>query len=540
MFGFGVDRFSNINQLTEDNFNITPSNVDIWRGDIPYKEGDIFPTDDIRKRANEYLTNQQLYKNNLNGVLDSVFSWTDYMMDPITNLPNLAVCADLPDWYNCTESWVAILASTPPSIETSIDVDDEKFSETTKSLRELSIVLKNNNFTEVWQDIVRCAYAVYGNKVVRVSKSKDGVARIDNMPVKCWQPFINENNMSSIEANMFFNIFNDTDNKSKCEFIVYVEDGTIIKKTFEYLDGRLGQQIGETEIGEAFYGDKKVSPIVVFKGFSMEGSVFGESQFKYWDASIASAMRNFEAIGVLVEQAKEVVRLIPSGATKTDEFTGVTYNNRTGAIAYTDLENPPLVEFRKIQIQLDQVLNAYKESIGRVSRDTGLPATFFDTRDIKVVGSGVALKQFMYRTEIVGNSIANNFKSNLKTLVNKIAIASGLDINETSFDIKINNTAVMVDEAARNSMIQSRVGGVPTMELYQAIKELDNVSVDLAVKRAAKLQGIDVEHIDDNDLNSNGDTGDNETSDSIEFTASENKEQHETPMKEIPMGVIPE
>lgn len=538
MISSGVERFSNIEQLTEDNFNITPENVDIWRGDIPYKTGDVFPPENVKNRANEYLTNKQLYKNRLNGVLDNVFSWSDYQMNPITNWPNLAICADLPDWYTCTESWVSILASTAPTLETSIDVDDVNFSETADKLRKLSVILKNTNFAEVWQDIVRLAYVVYGNKVVRVSKTKDGIAKIDNMPVKCWIPFINESNMNSIECNLFFNIFHDdSDNIDKVEFIAYVEDGTIIKKTFKYLDGHLGEQIGDTEFGMCGEGENTGSPIVVFKGFNMEGSVFGESQFKYWDASIASAMRNFEAMGVLVEQAKEIIRLIPDGATKHDDFIGVTYQNRTGAIAYTDLEHPPIVEYKKVTIQLDQVLNAYKESIGRVSRDTGLPATFFDTRDIKVVGSGVALKQFMYRTEIIGNSIASNFQGSLKKLVSKIADASGLDINDTVFDVKINNTAIMVDETTKANTIMSRVGNVPTMELYDAIKQLDNVSIDLAVKRAAKLKGIKVENIDESVVDDDN-SGENINSDSVDFTASENSENIQMPLVSYPsLGV---
>lgn len=542
MFGSGVDRFSNIELLTEDNFNITPPDVEIWRGDIPYKEGDIFPTELQKKRANKYLTALNLYKNKFDGILDSVFSWTDYMMNPITNFPNLAICADLPDFYTATEAWVSIFGKTP-ELDTALDTDNKSFKAISNQIRILSSKIKNSNFADVWQDIVRCAQIVYGNKVIRVDKTANGGVRLNNLSLKCWQPFVNEENTSSIECNVFFNIFTDSeDNTNKCEFIAYVEDGTIIKKTFQYLgdngNGRLGEQIGETEYGKAFDGKKKISPIQVFRGTSINGAIFGESQYEKWEASISSSIRNFEAIGVLVEQAKEIIRKIPSGATKTDEYTGVTYQNRTGAIAYTDLENPPEIEYKKCMVQLDQVIQAYKESIARVSRDTCLPASFFDTRELNVAASGTALKTSMYRTEIMSNTIASNLRFQLKQLVSKIAVACDLEIDENSWDIIINK-GLLVDQKEQSDIIQARTKGAITMSVAQAIKEYEGVSIDVAMRKAAKLEGKDIDEPEETDESINNGTGDNETSDDIEFTASENTENFTEPMVEYPMGITP-
>lgn len=541
MTGSGVDRFNNISYLIEDNFNITPSNIEIWRGDIPYKEGDTFPTEALRKRADEYLTCRELYRNRFEGILDNVFSWSDYMTNPVTNFPNLAICADLPDWYTATEAWVSIFGKAP-EIDTVIDTDSSDFKDINSRLKLLSSILKNSDFAETWHDIVRCAQIVYGNKVVRVSKTNNGGVRIDNLALKCWQPFVNEDNTSSIECNLFYNIYNDyEDHVDKCEFIAYVEDGRIIKKTFRYFGGngvgRLGGQIGETEEGRAFE-DKDESPIVVFRGSSIDGNIFGESQFKYWDASIASAIRNYEAIGVLVEQAKEIIRKIPAGATKTDEFTGVTYQNRTGAIAYTDLENPPDIAYVKVQVQLDQVISAYKESIARIARDTGLPASFFDTRELNVAASGTALKTSMYRTELMSNKIATNLQFQIKKLISKIALACDIDIDNNSWDVVINQ-GLLIDKKEQLDIIQARTGNAVTMDIAQAIKEYEGVSIEVASRKAAKLKGEVVEEDGNNDMSLNNGTGDNTTSDNIEFTSSENNENIETPVTEYPMGITP-
>lgn len=541
----GVDRFSNSSLLTEENFNITPANTAIWTGDIPYKEGDTFPTQDIIDRANEYLTNLNLYRNRFNGILDNVFSWTDYMMNPITNFPNLAICANLPDWYTATEAWVSLFSESP-EIDTNIDIESQDFDTINGKLNIISSILKNSNFAETWQDIIRCAQIVFGNKIVRVDKVADGRVRLTNMPVKCWQPFVNPESTSSIQCNLFFNIFTDKNGQSVCEFIAYVEDGKIIKKSYEYIgtpgSGKLGSQIGDTKEGEAFDGMAEISPIVVFKGNSINGDIFGESQYKYWDASISSAIRNFEAIGVLVEQAKELVRKIPSGATKTDEFTGVTYQNRTGAIAYSDLEHSPDIEYIKCQVQLDQVINAYKESIARVSRDTGLPASFFDTREINIAASGTALKTAMYRTNLMSNTIANSLEFQIKQLINKIATACGIDVDDSSWGVTVINKSMVIDDKEQSDIIQARVNGDrPTMSVAQAIKEYEGVSIDVAVKKAARLEGREIPNIDVPQDTLETGSGDNLTSDGIEFTATEHNENEgaRREMIEYPMGILP-
>lgn len=536
-----INRFYNVQQLTESNFNITPSNVDIWHGDIPYKEGDVFPTDTIRNRANEYLTNQQLYKNHFDGILDNVFSWVDYMRNPLTNLPNLAICADLPDWFNTTEAWVSIFSDTP-EIDTIMDIDDAGFKETNLQVRKLSSALNNSNFADVWLDIVRSAQIVYGNKAVKISKTYNGGVRLDSLPLKCWQPFVNESNTSVIEANLFYNIFVDQETQqSRCEFIVYIEDGRIVKKTFEYFgnngNGKLGALISEEE-GRAFDGEFDSSPIVIFHGTNIEGSIFGESLFKYWDASISSAIRNFEAIGVLVEQAKEIVRLIPSGATKTDEYTGITYQSNTGSIAYSDVENPPTIEYKKVSVQIDQVIEAYKESIARVSRDTCLPASFFDTRELNIAASGSALKASMYRTEIMANSFASNLKFQLKQLISKIGMACKIDIDDSLWDVTIKR-GILTDKTEQSNIIQARIGGVPTMSRAQAIKEYEGVNIDLAIRKAAKLEGQTVEEAPVANITVENGTGDDKVSDNIEFTATENKTDIQQPQVEYPVGVIP-
>lgn len=531
------NRFSNLNLLTENDFNITPSNISIWTGDIPYKKGDRFPTEEIQTRANEYLTAYMLYKTKFDGIMDSAFSWTDYMTKPLTNYPNMAIVSDLPEIYTIVEEWVSILGSTPPSITSVIDDTDNRFNSVSSNLRKLSSVLDNSNLPEVWQDIIRCAQFTYGNKTVRVSKSDTGNVRIDNIVLKCWQPLVSQDNPNKIECNLFFNIFEDEDGQKKCEFIAYVEDGQIIKKTFIYSDGYLGDEIGDIEEGEAFDGVVKMSPIQVFTGTSIQGEIFGISQIKNWEAPVASHIRNHEAIGILVEQLKDELLLIPEGAAKLDESTGITYKGASSTIFYTDLDKPPTVQYVKPNVQMDQMLTAYREGIATLSRYTGLPVSFFDTRELKVAASGTAMKASMYKTEIMAASIAVHLKRQLKQLISKIAIAAGIDLDDSTWDVVI-NTNFLIDANEQNSIIQSRTGGAVTMSVAEAIKKYDNVSYDIALMKAAKLKGETIDSISDDIENSDG-TGENEVNDNIEFTSSPNVEEIEKPVIEYPMGMLP-
>lgn len=532
------NRFSNLNILTENDFNITPPNVSMWYGEIPYKKGDKFPTDEIQSRANEYLTAYMLYKTRFDGIMDSAFSWTDYMTKPLSNYPNMAIVSDLPEIYTIVEEWVSILGSTPPSITSVIDDTDNRFNSVSSNLRRLSSVLDNSNLPEVWQDIVRCAQFTYGNKTVRVSKNSNGNVRIDNIVLKCWQPLVSPDNPNKIECNLFFNIYFDNEDKQKkCEFIAYVEDGSILKKTFLYLDGCLGDEIGETEEGEAFDGKADISPIQVFTGTSIQGEIFGISQIKNWEAPVASHIRNHEAIGILVEQLKDELLLIPEGAAKLDESTGITYKGSSSTIFYTDLDKPPTVQYIKPNVQMDQMLTAYREGIATLSRYTGLPVSFFDSRELKVAASGTAMKASMYKTEIMAASIAVHLKRQLKQLISKIAIAAGIELDDNTWDVVI-NTNFLVDANEQNSIIQSRTGGAVTMSVAEAIKKYDNVSYDIALMKAAKLKGETIESLTEEVENNDG-TGENEVNDNIEFTASHNEEEIEKPVIGYPMGMLP-
>lgn len=497
------DNNGNINIQTEDNFGIVPDGTYIWDEDTFYfKTGDTFPDGYLQNRANIYKTNQMLYKTKLDEIYPEVFAWNDMMRDPMTNQQIIILTNRLADYKSCTEAWVDLLAAKPPRID---GQDSVKILKT-------SNILSNSNFADAYRSSVRGALFMYGNKVLRVDKLNGGNVKAVEIPVKCWIPFVNKNDITTIEVNVIFNIFKDSNNKYFCEFVCYYEDGRIKKYTFEYNFGAkaLGELIEETDYEEAFNG-AGISPIVVFTGYNIDGEVYGCELYSDWDAAIASCMRAYQAMMQMIERAKEITRVFPDGATKTDDDMGITYINQTGVMAYKDIEHPPQVDYKIPVVNMEPVIAAYNEALERLSRDTCLSTTFFNTAELKSNTSGETLKASMYRTELHSKSLCTLLLRSLKQLICKMALAADIELHMDEFDV-IQFNGFVQDLKQQMEILQARLGSannIKTMSEADAIAEYDDVPMSVAVKRAQELKGKVINENEDN--TGNTDSGNEST-----------------------------
>ena len=243
--GYSTDKRGNINIQYEDDFSILPEGTYVWDDkDFYFKPGMKWPDDNTQARGNKYKTADKLYKTELSDVYDTVFSWNDYMRDFLTNQQTIVLTNELPDYKVCTESWVDLLAGKPPRVD----------GRDSKKILSLSNILTNSNFAEAYRSGVRGSQFMYGNKVFRVDKLEGGSIKVVDLPIKCWIPFVNPNDVSTIQVNVIFNIFCDNDKNYYVEFICYYEDGRIKKLTFEYRPQArvLGELIEETDYEEVF------------------------------------------------------------------------------------------------------------------------------------------------------------------------------------------------------------------------------------------------------------------------------------------------
>ena len=485
--------FRNISLLTEDNFDIVPENTFIWDGELPFKEGDTFPTDFIRERANLFKTNEALYKcEAYDQIFDTIVNFNDYMRDAVTNYPILRVIPTLPDFRMVTDTWVDLLSAKSPKID----------GPDTSKITQVSTLLGASNFAVAFQSAVRGALVLYGNAVFRIDRQRGGNPKIVEMPIKNWIPFVNENDITTIDVNCFFNIFCPkrgyevvegvvaTGKDWFCEFILYHEDGKIEKYTFRYLKDscKLGELLDRVE-SQAFNG-LGVSPIVVFTGQRIGNTVYGEEQFKKWEASIVSSMKAFETILVLLERTKEIYRVLPEGATQRDENTGVTFMQQTGAIMYRVTQDGKAPEVKSVtpSVLMDEAIQAYKETVVRVSRDTDLSYTLFDTKELGHQMTGKALKTAMYRTELKAKSLSTLIQNSAKMLVVKLALAGGIEIDMSDFTLTAESGFVNDIETV-TEIVQKRNGGAKTLSLEDSIAILDDVTMAEAQARARQLRG---------------------------------------------------
>ena len=528
-------RFSNMTTLKESDFNITAPGIYIWPGEFPYKRGDTFPTDEIRKRADQYLTNKMLYLNKFDGIMDNVFSWADYWQNPVTNWPNMAIIADLPDFNVTTEAWVELISARSPRVISSVNNDDSaENQQINRDLEYVSDVLQNSNFAVEVQDIIRKAYCIYGNKVVRVNRLAGGGVNIIDMPVKCWIPWVDQNDITSIKVNMFFSICDLPELGRCCQFLCYYEDGKIEKRTFKYSANCLGDEIGEPEVTKAFNAD--VSPIVVFTGENGSDTTFGHGQFQSWDAAIAFSVRSFEALGVLIEQMKEIYRVLPDGATRTDEDTGITYNTNTGAIVYKG-ESAPAVDIKKAQLQLDQAINTYNTALKRVAKDTGLPISYFDESTLGANLSAESLRTSMVRSAQKAEKIISIFKADIKKLVVRMAMAAGRDIDISDFDLRF-RTGFIVDSDAQVKTLQARTGNAVTMSVAEAIAAYDDISISQAQRKANELAGIKNKDTSSPGIENTTSGGESVVDNGVNFEHVSDEPVVVTPITESPIGLI--
>jgi len=487
------DSMGNVEIQSEDNFSILPDGVEIWEkavdGSIifPFIPGSKFPTDAIQQRADEYKTIDMLYKNKLDAVYGNIVSINDMMRDAVTNFPILRLVPNLPDYKLLTEAWVDLTAAKPPRVES-----DDSIKQ-----MQLSQVIGASNFAEAYRSVVRGSQIMYGNKTFKVDKLSGGRVKIVDMPLKCWVPFVNKEDTSTIACNVFFNIFVDN-NQWFCEFVCYEETGDIYGLKFKYNKRRLmlEELVEEFKHEQAFNG-KGISPIVVFHGDRLNNELLGQSRYKEWDSAIASCIRAYQTILILLERCKEIIRVLPSGATKTDDYTGLTYSQQTGSIAYEPGvdKKAPEIKFEVPVIPMEQAILAYGQCLERLSRDTGLPGTFLNLQDIKTGTSGETVKSSMIRSEIKAKGMNTLLNYSTKALIHRIAIASNLDIDIGEFDIKSFNGFVQ-NEDSKSKILQARLGSsgnIATMTIADAIAEYDDVPMSIAKQREQELKGIKVE-----------------------------------------------
>lgn len=465
----------NINMIDEDDWSVVSKNTDVWTGQLPYKTGCKFPTEEIKERAAISKTNKLIYNNDVNQIFDNilrVFPEIDFT----TGMQIHELSTKLPSFKNAISFWESLIAGDTPAIDTDNNQDVQ-----------LSTVVDNSNFSEIIQNEVRSRFmdVISAYRVDVNMLGKPIITYINAKNIIC---FVNKDIPSDIEVTVIFSIY-EHDGSNYVDFVEYHYDGYIKKSTYNYNDGTIGALVS-TEEDRAFSGIYKASPVIVFKHNVTGNNIYGTDQFRYWSSSMLAGMRSIQNIFRLGERTREIIRKIPESAITKNVSDGssmffnrgtVTYNNNTEG-------GSPDIEYITPEIHIDDALKVYGTAIKQISMDTQLGLAFYDITSLGSNLSADSIRAAMFPARAEAKRIINEMMPSIKELVIKLGYISGLDISKSKIDIHFYD-GFPKDEYKDIEAIQKRLeSNIPSITLEDAIMKLDRVPLRVARQKALEIR----------------------------------------------------
>jgi hypothetical protein len=466
----------NISYAKETNFSLLNTDTDIWEGELPYKPGSEFPTNSIKERANKLKTARLLFYNDSETIFESLINIFPEI-DPTTGWQIREIVANLPQFKNCINSWVGVLVGKMPIIDCRNNQYDLVVSKVLDSsnLTEFVLTEATNLFLE-------------DTSVYKISESLSGKPHISYIDSKNVVLFVNKNNIDEVEVVVVFNI-NNTENK--IEFIEYHYDGIIVKRVFDYYDGKIGDEhINEFE-SEMWLESKKSSPIIVFTHNKIGNNVYGRSVLEDWSTSIVTAERELQNVFRLGERLREVIRKVPESSIKRDSVTGGSMFFNRGTVSYPDgIENTPDIAYVVPDVPIDKALSAFERAIKNISIDTKLGSVFFD---IEKMGSNLSAKSIeaaLYPTKIEALRIQNSVKTYMVETVLKLCLSCGVDLEQSDINFEWSDSFPKDIKEFTEAIMLRLNSKIPTISMSDAIMKLDGVSNRVAIQKANEILNI--------------------------------------------------
>ena len=455
--------------LRENDYSVVYNRADIWTGELPFKRGSVFPTKEIRDRADISKTNLSLYYNGIEEVYKSILAILPET-DPIRGYRLREIVARLPYYRNNVDNWVGLVCGKTPFIYA-----DNK---------ELQFVIDHSNLGDIIKqetvsNFLDCnsAYKVYVN---------NGRVKFQSIMSRNVLVFMNKDVPCEVEVIVIFNIYKNDKGGSECEFNHYFNDGRVVKRVFNYNNGKLGSEIMEKyEEGKGF--EKfDISPVVVSRHNVLdEQQAYGVDMFRYWDSSICGTLRAFQNLFRVGEKCAEFLRKVPSNAISKDNVTGVSMFMNRGTIEYDEnKEKFPEIEYIQPDFgAMDAAIKELDEASRQISSDTGLSQIFFNIDKLGSNMSAKAIEAMLYPTKIRAFSIRNNIERLIHKLVEMIGAAVGIDTTTVSVGIEWRNT-MRFDEAEFIATLMDRIDS-------GTISKVDAISLAYDINKTAAKEKFD-------------------------------------------------
>lgn len=477
MSNMGLGLNKNIVLAKENNYSIVNDSTDIWTGELPYKPGDKFPTDDIAYRADISKTNRLIYNNNVDDIYTNIISVFPEI-DPNTGWQIREIITNLPYFKNATNAWVGLVAGDSPLV----DVDNEYDIQ-------VSELLEASNFAETMQNELRSRFMdiISAYRVDVDITGKPIIIPIEAKNIVC---FVNKNIPSSIEVTVVFSIYKDDNGIEYVDFVEYHYNGIIRKHTMYYGDGTIGEYVSEPVESVAFGGKYKVSPIVIFKHNVVNNEVYGTDQYRYWSPSMLAGMRELQNVLRLGERTREMIRKVPNSAIRKNPIDGSSAFYNKGTIGYdnnTDNSSPD-VEYVVPEIRMDEAIKSLEQAIRQIGMDTQLGIAFFNLGDVGSRLSADSIRASMFPARLEAKRMVTEMKPAVRELVIKMGYIADIDISNAKMSIEFYD-GFPKDELSDIQAIQSRLeSSRPSITLEDAIMKLDRVPLRVAKQKAEEIR----------------------------------------------------
>lgn len=473
----GVFLSENIQYMEETNWSVVDEDCEVWPGELPFKQGDTFPTEDIKTRASISKTNKMLYNDDTQQILlnmlqvvpetDAFYGWR--IREIVMNLPT---------FKNIANSWVGLCAGKFPLIDVVGDNDNDSF--------DMSTIVNSSNISEILQSEVRSRFLDVIS-AYRVDTDKNGKPFICTIEAKNLICYVSEDMPSKIEVNVVFSVYR-RNGKEFIDFVEYHDDGKIVKTTFKYAGGTVGEFVERNE-GVAFGGKFKASPIVVFKHNAVGNEVYGSDTYRYLVPSVLALDRALQNVMRLSERCREQIRKVPDTAIQRNEVDGSSVFFNKGTISYpAGTGNSPDIEYIVPEIRMEEAIKALEAAIRQVSMDSGLGVAFFDASSLGSRLSGDSLRSLLYPVRIEANRIVGEMMRPLKELIVKLGYNYGVDIEYSHLSVEF--YVDMNDDPAKDvDAVMSRLNSDnPSISIEDAIMKLDRVPLKVARERANSIR----------------------------------------------------
>lgn len=477
MAGRNLSGIENMKYIDETNYSILSKNTDVWNGCLPFKTGDIFPTESIKERALISNTNKLIYENNVDDIYANIISIFPEI-DPMYGWQIREIVTNLPYFKNSVNYWTGLIAGEPPIVDGDEQVDIE-----------INEVIENSNWGTIIQNEVRSRFmdVISAYRVDVDINCKPTIVAIEAKNLIC---YVSKTYTNSIEVNVIFNIYTDTDGIEYIEFIEYHFNGEIKKTVYRYSDGKIGEHIEEKDDESLAYNGKySLSPIVVFRHNTINNQIYGTDQFRYWSASILGAMRELQNIFRLGERTREMIRKVPESSVKKDPATGSSIFFNKGTISYPEgQDKSPDVEYIVPEIRMDEAVKAFEKAVKSVSIDTNLGPVFFDLEKLGTNLSAKSIEAALYPTKLESKRITTEMTPYVKELVVKLCAIADIDITSTSKFSIMWFDGFPQDIKDYTDAIQKRLGEKQSISLQDAIIKLDKVSNRIALQKSREIE----------------------------------------------------